>query len=101
LYRACRLLVFPGEEDFGIVPLEAQACGKPVVAFGRGGALETVRENETGVFFREQTPEALEEAVRSCSTTRWDSRAIRKWAEEFGEDRFVNGMDAVIRKCMG
>ncbi|NLB68825.1 MAG: glycosyltransferase family 4 protein [Lentisphaerae bacterium] len=63
LYRNCRLLVFPGEEDYGIVPLEAQACGRPVVAYKRGGALETVVDGVTGVFFDEQTLESLEEAV--------------------------------------
>ena len=62
-YRRCRALVFPGLEDFGIVPVEAMASGKPVIAYGRGGALETVVEGKTGVFFREQTVEALMEAV--------------------------------------
>lgn len=67
--KDCRALIFPGEEDFGIVPLEAQASGKPVIAFGKGGALETVisieqsPENATGVFFYEQTPEALQRAI--------------------------------------
>lgn len=59
----CRALLFPGEEDFGIVPLEAMACGKPVIAFGRGGALETVAEGRTGLFFREQTADALIDAL--------------------------------------
>ena len=70
--KKCRALVFPGEEDFGIVPLEAQACGKPVIAFAKGGALETVtglnrsqskQLDATGVFFNQQTPEALKEAI--------------------------------------
>lgn len=63
LYAGCRGFVFPGEEDFGITPLEAQACGRPVIAFGKGGALETVRDGETGLFFAEQTPESLNAAV--------------------------------------
>ncbi len=71
--RACTALIFPGEEDFGIVPLEAQACGKPVIAFGKGGALETViglnhsrsaQADPTGIFFYEQCPKALLEAVQ-------------------------------------
>jgi len=70
--KKCRALVFPGEEDFGIVPLEAQACGKPVIAFGKGGALETViglnhtqaaEANATGIFFFEQSPEALRKCI--------------------------------------
>lgn len=63
LYAGCRGFVFPGEEDFGITPLEAQACGRPVIAFGKGGALETVRDGETGLFFAEQTAESLNAAV--------------------------------------
>jgi len=59
----CRALLFPGEEDFGIVPVEAMACGKPVIAYGRGGALETVVDGLSGLFFHEQTPEALNAAV--------------------------------------
>ncbi|MBP7216393.1 MAG: glycosyltransferase [Candidatus Omnitrophica bacterium] len=62
-YQRCRALIFPGEEDFGIVPLEAQACGKPVIAYGRGGALETITKR-TGVFFYEQTPQALNDALK-------------------------------------
>jgi len=70
--KKCKALIFPGEEDFGIVPLEAQACGKQIIAFGRGGALETVvgleqtqagQANATGIFFYEQTPESLQESI--------------------------------------
>jgi glycosyltransferase involved in cell wall biosynthesis len=63
LYQTCRAFVFPGEEDIGITPLEAQASGRPVLAFGKGGALETVIDGETGLFFAEQTPESLQGAV--------------------------------------
>ncbi len=96
LYRRCRLLVFPGEEDFGIVPLEAQACGRPVMAFGRGGALETVRDGETGVFFSEQTEESLAEAVERAARGRWDSGAIRAHALGFGPGRFLRGMAGAL-----
>lgn len=68
--RKCRALIFPGEEDFGIVPLEAQACGKPVIAFGKGGVLETVVPDETGIFFYKQTSKALVEAVLSFEENR-------------------------------
>ena len=92
LYRRCRLLVFPGEEDFGIVPLEAQACGRPVVAYARGGVLETVREDHSGVFFAAQTPEALMAAVDRCASRDWDQAAIRSRMEAFGPQSFVDGL---------
>lgn len=100
LYRRCRLLIFPGEEDFGIVPLEAQACGRPVVAFRRGGALETVRENLSGVFFDTQTETALYEAIETAAARTWDTGAIRDHAEAFGEDRFIQGLETSIAKCL-
>lgn len=95
-YAACRALIFPGEEDFGIVPVEAQACGKPVIAFAKGGALETVigydGSNEgacTGVFFREQGETALNEAVARFESLRWDAAFIRSHAQKFGKERFT------------
>jgi glycosyltransferase involved in cell wall biosynthesis len=101
LYRRCRMLIFPGEEDFGIVPLEAQACGRPVVAFGRGGALETVKDGVSGVFFGEQTPAALRDAIGRCAATRWDAAAIRAHAETFGVPVFIAGLDKSIRAVRG
>lgn len=101
LYRRCRCLVFPGEEDFGIVPVEAQACGRPIVAYGRGGLLETVVENQTGVFFREQTEKSLLVAIETCAGRGWDSSVIRKNAERFAPQVFIDGMDRNIRACLG
>jgi len=100
LYRACRLLVFPGEEDFGIVPLEAQACGAPVVAFARGGALETLVPDETAVFFATQTEEALIGAVGAAAARAWDDRRIRRNAERFSAQQYVDGLDRSIRACL-
>ena len=100
LYQSCRMLIFPGEEDFGIVPLEAQACGKPVVAFGRGGALETIIPDVSGVFFKEQTEESLLEAVGDASARDWDSDTIRTHAETFGPSRFLQGMADSIDRCL-
>ena len=100
LYRTCRQLVFPGEEDFGIVPLEAQACGRPVVAYGCGGALETVRDGVSGVFFAEQTQEALIDAVERCASQKWDPQAIRKHAEQFGAANFVSGLADSMQRCL-
>lgn len=90
LYRRCRMLVFPGEEDFGIVPLEAQACGRPVVAYARGGALETVDPGVSGVFFDKQTPAALAAAVETCRRREWDGAAIRRHALRFAPAVFIN-----------
>ena len=100
LYRRCRLLVFPGEEDYGIVPLEAQACGRPVVAFGRGGALETVADGVSGVFFPEQTEDALADAVERAGRADWNPAAIRAHAEAFGPAQFLEGMAREIRAVL-
>ena len=99
-YRGCRMLVFPGVDDFGLVPVEAQACGKPVVAFAQGGALDTVEEGVTGVFFRAQTAESLNEAIEKCAARRWDRDAIRTRAERFGIARFRRELTASIERCM-
>jgi glycosyltransferase involved in cell wall biosynthesis len=91
LYARCRALIFPGIEDFGIVPLEAMASGKPVVAFGQGGALETVVDDPqraTGVFFREQTPEALKEALVKLGSLKLNPHTIRARAEQFDRKIF-------------
>lgn len=85
----CRAFIFPGEEDFGITPLEAQACGRPVIAYGAGGALATVVEGSTGLFFFEPTPEALAEVVVSLKDEYFDPQAIRRHAEEFSTERFM------------
>jgi glycosyltransferase involved in cell wall biosynthesis len=100
LYRACRLLVFPGEEDFGIVPLEAMACGKPVVALRRGGVTETVRDGETGVFFDEQTEESLLAAVETAGGIAWNARRLRAAAERFGATAFAAGLTRSIERLL-
>ncbi|MEI6563169.1 MAG: glycosyltransferase [bacterium] len=96
LYRRCRMLIFPGEEDFGIVPLEAQACGRPVVAYGRGGVLETVKPGISGVFFDHQTPESLVAAIGICASKTWDAQIIRAHAETFSIQSFIDGLNASI-----
>ncbi len=93
LYRGCRLLVFPGEEDFGIVPLEAMACGRPVVAYGRGGAAETVADGRTGVLFDRQTTADLAGAVEAAARRTWDPALLRAHAERFGPQQFLDGLN--------
>lgn len=102
LYRNCRALLFPGEEDFGIVPLEAMASGRPVVAYGSGGALDTVVEGTTGVFFDAQTVEALADSIVDFETfeANFDSQAIRRHANGFGRDVFRRRIKAYIDACM-
>jgi glycosyltransferase involved in cell wall biosynthesis len=87
-YSKCRAFVFPGEEDFGITPLEAQASGRPVIAYAKGGVLETVVKDETGVFFEEQTVESLKDAIKRFQKIKFDKNVIRKHAEEFDEEIF-------------
>jgi glycosyltransferase involved in cell wall biosynthesis len=99
-YRGCRMLIFPGIDDFGLAPVEAQSCGRPVVAFAQGGALDTVVEGVTGVFFGEKTAESLSEAIETCASTNWDRGAIRAHAERFGVDRFRRELAASIERCM-
>ena len=95
-YGGAKALLFPGLEDFGIVPVEAQAAGTPVIAYGRGGALETVAENETGVFFSEQTDEALAAAIESFEAHAWSPDTCRANAAKFSASVFAEKMRRVV-----
>ena len=95
-YRRASVTLLPGEEDFGIVPLEAQACGRPVVALGRGGARETVVNGETGVLVEDGSAAALADGIRRAIDARFDTRRIRAHAEQFGRARFGDEMEALI-----
>ena len=95
-YARCRALIFPGEEDFGMVPVEAMASGRPVVAFGRGGATETVATGVSGVFFAHQSVEAISSAVRSLADIKIDPEKIVAHANQFGRDQFFQKMRAHI-----
>ncbi|WP_237216249.1 glycosyltransferase [Falsiroseomonas oryziterrae] len=98
--QSARAFVFAAEEDFGIGMVEAQACGTPLIAYGRGGAADIVRDGETGVLFAEQTAESLTEAVRRFETLSIRPEACRANAERFSRDAFRAAMlDAVGRAC--
>ncbi len=97
-YRRAKALLFPGEEDFGIVPVEMQACGGPVIAYGKGGALETVIAGETGLFFQELKVEGLVEAVGRFEASAWDPDAPRKNAVRFSGERFIMEMKSMIQR---
>jgi glycosyltransferase involved in cell wall biosynthesis len=96
LYRRSRAVVMPGVEDFGMVPVEAQACGRPVVVFAQGGALESVVDGITGIHVPDDTADAFAEALNAVSTRSWDSAAIRAHAETFGKARFQQAFQAIV-----
>jgi glycosyltransferase involved in cell wall biosynthesis len=96
LYRSSVAAILPGEEDFGIVPVEAQACGRPVVALGRGGALDTVIDGETGVLVGDTSVESLANGLLRATSIPWDHARIRGHAERFSRQRFVNEMRQVV-----
>jgi glycosyltransferase involved in cell wall biosynthesis len=99
LMETCKALIFPGEEDFGITPVEAAACGKPVLAYKGGGALETVIEGETGCFF-DQAHVPLVNAMLACEATKWNPDRIRANAERFSETRFHDRIGRVMAMAM-
>lgn len=105
--RCCRALLFPGEEDFGIVPLEAHACGAPVIAYGQGGATETVvppgcAKAPTGLWFADQTVESLTAALEEFERREsdFDPRALRRQAERFAAARFEREFMAYVAAVM-
>ncbi|WP_166383403.1 MULTISPECIES: glycosyltransferase [unclassified Polaribacter] len=88
ILQKARALVFAADEDFGILPVEAQSCGTPVIALNRGGLKETVINNETGVFFQKQETTDIMEAVNKFETLKFDAKIIRRNAERFSKERF-------------
>src|SRR6185295_16130348 len=92
--------IFAAEEDFGIVVVEAQACGTPVIAYAKGGATETVIDGQTGTFFQKQTPESILEAVHAFEArgAEWDPELIRQNAERFSIARFREQFLELVRE---
>ena len=99
LYRNCEAFLFPEDEDFGITAVEAMACGKPVIAFKKGGALETVKDGVTGVFFEAQTPAALADAMRRAQEVRFDPAAIRAHALQFDDKHFKRRFTHFVKEA--
>jgi glycosyltransferase involved in cell wall biosynthesis len=100
LYRDAKALILPSEEDFGITPLEAMASGRPVIAFRRGGALDTIREGVTGIFFDEQTVPSLGEALDRFETMAFNPATIRRHVERFDSVQFRTDLLAFVEQHM-
>ena len=97
-YRHCRAFILPQEEDFGIAAVEAQMHGKPVIAFHAGGSLDSVKEGETGIFFHQQTENALIDALHRFDKMQFVESACRQNAERFSKERFMEGIRKIISK---
>jgi glycosyltransferase involved in cell wall biosynthesis len=99
LYAGARAVLVPQIEDAGVVALEAQACGTPVIALKRGGVLDTVREGVTGIFFGEQTISALREALERFKRTTFNADRIRNHARQFSSERFRREIAHAVGKA--
>lgn len=99
----CRAFIFPGEEDFGMAPVEAMACGKPILAYGKGGALETVVPGVTGEFFFHPTVESMEDGLGRLiiNEPNYSAEKIRKHALQFSREKFEEGFKALVKRAMG
>lgn len=100
LYGRCRALIFPGEEDFGITPLEAQASGRPVIAYAKGGSLETIVDGKTGIFFRDNNPKSLLKTVEQFIEIedKFDKKIIRENALRFSKEIFKEKIKTFIEQ---
>ena len=92
----CRGFLFPGKEDFGIVMVEAQSAGKPVIAFQGGGALDIIRDEETGILFNEQTSASLNEAIKLAEKQQWDHNLIMENAQRFDKNIFNDRLKNIL-----
>ncbi len=94
--QGARAMIFPAFEDFGMAPVEMMACGRPVIAYGRGGACDTVIDGETGVLVPEQTVEAFVQGIERFERLSFDPREIRGHAEHFSARKFIDGLREVL-----
>ncbi|MDH3494213.1 MAG: glycosyltransferase [Acidobacteriota bacterium] len=97
----CRALIFPGQEDFGMTPLEVNAAGRPVIAFKSGGAIETVVEGKTGVFFERQTAGAVAGAIKELERRKWETDVIRAHARKFDQSVFAERILEFVERVTG
>lgn len=97
LYSECQALIFPQLEDFGITPVECMASGRPVIAYGEGGARDSIKENETGLFFEKQEEASLKHAIERFEKHSWDSKKIQTHAQGFSEARFHDELIAFLK----
>jgi glycosyltransferase involved in cell wall biosynthesis len=95
-----RAALLPGEEDFGLVPLEAAAAGRPTIAYAAGGALETIVAGETGTFFHDPTPQSLADALRTFDPTAYDPTTLRAHAEHFRPERFIERLKTIVDETL-
>jgi glycosyltransferase involved in cell wall biosynthesis len=100
LYQRAAAVLLPGLEDFGMVPVEAQACGTPVVALGAGGACETVVDGVTGVLVADGSPQGFADGLRRARTLAFDPAAIRANAERFSRERFMTDFQSAVSDAM-
>lgn len=100
LMAGCKALIFPAEEDFGIVPVEVMSYGKPVLAYGKGGATETVIKGKTGYWFEKQEVDSLNKALVEMEKIDFDQGVIRKWAEKFASDRFEREIKQLVFRLL-
>ena len=96
LVAEAKIVILPGEEDFGLVPIEAAAAGRPCIAYRKGGALETILDGITGAFFDEPTPESLAEALLKLDVTSYDPQRLREHAETFSPHAFTEGLQRIV-----
>ena len=100
LYRGARVVIMPGVEDFGIVPVEAMACGRPAIVYGEGGGVESVLDGRTGLVFREPTPQALRALVDSLQVLRFNRDTLRARAQAFSRAAFEERFRSFVRSVL-